>query len=163
MDVHDAIAKLDEVTSACEGGLPEEIFLFVSRLTPLINVDLLIQDKDRRTLMTWRDDEFFGRGWHLPGGVIRYKERAVDRIEKCAEEELGVEVNFESSPTVIVETAEERRTRGHFISLLYRCTLQGEPDPGRKAGETPKVGEWKWHDSCPDNILKVQRVYQKYF
>ena len=163
MEVHEAIAKLDEVADACEDGLPEELFLFVSRVTPLINVDLLIQDGERRTLLTWRDDEIFGRGWHLPGGVIRYKERAVDRIVKCAQEELGVEVEFESSPTVIVETAEERRTRGHFISLLYRCTLKTEPDAARKAGEQPKVGEWQWHKGYPENLLKVQRVYEKYF
>jgi len=163
MEVHEAIARLDEVASAAEEGLPEELFLFVSRLTPLINVDLLIQDESKRTLMTWRDDEYFGQGWHLPGGVIRYKERVVERIQKCADEELGVAVDFESSPTVIVETAEERKTRGHFISLLYRCTLHDGPDPKRQAGEDPKIGEWKWHGGCPENILKVQRVYQKYF
>lgn len=163
MDVNEAIATLDQWAGSGEGGLPEELFFFVSRLTPLVNVDLLIQDEKKRTLLTWRDDHFFGRGWHLPGGVIRYKERAVDRIEKCAEEELGAGVDYEASPTAIVETAEERRTRGHFISLLYKCTLQGEPDPARRAGEQPKVGEWSWHDHCPDNILKVQQVYRKYF
>ena len=163
MDLTEAIATLDELAGSGEGGLPEELFFLVSRLTPLVNVDLLIQDEKKRTLLTWRDDDFFGRGWHLPGGVIRYKERAVDRIQKCAGEELGVGVNFEPSPSVIVETVEERRTRGHFISLLYKCTLQGEPDSERKAGELPRVGEWAWHEHCPDNILKVQQVYRKYF
>ncbi len=163
MDAHEAIAVLDKVAGGAEGGLPEELFLFVSRLTPLINVDLLIQYEKKRTLMTWRDDEYFGRGWHLPGGVIRYKERAADRIEKCAGEELGASVNFEPSPALIVETAEERRTRGHFISLLYRCTLKGAPDPERQAGEPPKVGEWQWHSGCPQNIIEAQRVYETYF
>jgi ADP-ribose pyrophosphatase YjhB (NUDIX family) len=152
MEVQEAIARLDEAAGDAQDGLPEELFLFVSRVTPLINVDLLVQDEAKRTLLTWRDDEYFGQGWHLPGSIIRYKERAVDRVQKC-----------ESSPTVIVETAEERRTRGHFISLLYRCTLKSGPDPAREAGEQPKVGEWKWHSGCPDNILKVQRVYERYF
>ena len=39
------------------GGLPDELFLFVSRITPLVNVDLLIQDDRRHTLFTWRSDE----------------------------------------------------------------------------------------------------------
>lgn len=163
MELEEAIACLDAATEYAEDGLPEEVFLFVSRVTPLINVDLLIQDEHRRTLLTWRDDEYFGQGWHLPGGIIRYKERAVDRVQKCAEDELGAEVNFEPSPAVIIETAEERRTRGHFISLLYRCTLKSELDPKRKAGEHPNPGEWEWHRGCPENILKVQRVYQQYF
>ncbi len=163
MEVQEAIARLDGRPATRQDGLPEELFLFVSRVTPLINVDLLIQDEHKRTLLTWRDDEYFGQGWHLPGSIIRYKERAADRVQKCAEEELGAEVDFESSPTVIVETTEERRTRGHFISLLYRCTLKTEPDPKRQAGEQPKVGEWAWHSGCPENLLKVQQVYQKYF
>ena len=163
MEVQEAIARLDEAAGDAQGGLPEELFLFVSRVTPLINVDLLIQDAEKRTLLTWRDDEFFGQGWHLPGGVIRYKERAVDRIQKCAEEELGAEVDFESSPTLIVETAEERRTRGHFISLLYRCTLRSELDPKRQAGEQPQIGQWAWLRGCPKNLIKAQRVYERYF
>ena len=163
MEIQEAIARLDEAAGEAQEGLPEELFLFVSRVTPLINVDLLIQDEDKRTLLTWRDDEYFGQGWHLPGSIIRYKERAADRVQKCARQELGAEVDFESSPTVIVETAEERRTRGHFISLLYRCTLKSGPDPKLKAGDKPKVGEWQWHKGCPENILKVQRVYASYF
>lgn len=163
MEVREAIAVLDEAAGDAQDGLPEELFLFVSRVTPLVNVDLLIQDEQKRTLLTWRDDEYFGQGWHLPGGIIRYKEQAVDRVQKCAEEELGVTVSFEPSPTLIVETAEERRTRGHFISLLYRCALTSELDPKQQAGEHPTIGEWKWHQGCPENILKVQRVYQQYF
>ena len=163
MEVQEAIRRLDEAAGDAQDGLPEELFLFVSRVTPLINVDLLIQDAEKRTLLTWRDDEYFGQGWHIPGGIIRYKERAADRIQKCAEDEIGAAVDHESSPTVIVETAEDRRDRAHFISLLYRCTLKGEPDPKRRAGEHPQIGEWKWHSGCPENILAVQRVYHKYF
>lgn len=48
-------------------GLPQEVFYFVSELTPLINVDLLIKDKSGRTLLTWRDDKFYGPAWHIPG------------------------------------------------------------------------------------------------
>lgn len=33
-------------------GLPEELFLFVSRITPLVNVDLLIKNEQNHTLLT---------------------------------------------------------------------------------------------------------------
>lgn len=163
MEAQEAIAVLDKVASDAVDGLPEELFLFVSRVTPLINVDLLVQDSQKRTLLTWRDDGRFGRGWHIPGGVIRYKELAADRIQKCAEEEIGAAVDHESTPALILETIEEQRDRAHFISLLYRCTLRGDPDPKRRAGEYPRVGEWRWHNACPENILSVQRVYERYF
>jgi len=61
-------------------GLPEELFLFVSELTPMINVDLLIKNDRNETLLTWRADNFYGPGWHIPGGIIRFKESASSRI-----------------------------------------------------------------------------------
>ena len=38
-------------------GLQDEIFHFIRRVTPLINVDLLIRC-DGRTLLAWREDEY---------------------------------------------------------------------------------------------------------
>src|SRR3954451_13793393 len=75
-----AFAVLDAWVGEPVDGLPEEFFLFLSRYTPIVNVDLLIQEAigedRRRTLLTWRDDETYGAGWHVPGGIIRYKESA---------------------------------------------------------------------------------------
>ena len=77
-------------------GLPEDVFRLVSQLTPLVNVELLINDKNKGTLLTWRHDEFYGPDWHLPGGIIRFKEFAATRIEKVAMSELGASVSFEN-------------------------------------------------------------------
>lgn len=142
------------------GGLPEDVFLFVSRMSPLVNVDLLIQDELGRTLLTWRDDSYFGAGWHVPGGIIRYKELAADRVRACAREELGAEVRFEAVPLLVSETIREQRDRGHFISLLYRCRLESEPDESRRARpDPPKAGEWRWHRGAPADLLPVQSQY----
>jgi colanic acid biosynthesis protein WcaH len=61
------------VTDA-QKGLPQELFYFVSQLTPMVNVDLLIKNQKGQTLLTWRDDQFYGSAWHIPGGIIRFKE-----------------------------------------------------------------------------------------
>ena len=63
------IETLEAAIGDPKRGLPEDVFLFVSRIIPLIAVDLLIQDDRSRTLLTWRDDEFYGPGWHAPGGI----------------------------------------------------------------------------------------------
>jgi hypothetical protein len=55
----DLIRKLESHLDAKADGLPEELFLFLSRLTPLINVDLLIQDDDARTSLR----HFHGMTW----------------------------------------------------------------------------------------------------
>jgi colanic acid biosynthesis protein WcaH len=157
------IAALEAAIGDPRQGLPEQVFRFVSRLTPLANVDLLIQDERRGTLLTWREDEFFGTGWHVPGGIIRYKETAEQRVRACARDELGVEVTFDETPIAIAEGIGEQETRGHHIALLFRCRLRGDPDPARAAAARPSPGQWRWHRRCPDGLLPAQRSYAKYF
>jgi len=160
-----AFATLDAWVGNPAGGLPEEFFLFISKFTPLINVDLVIQDDRRRTLLTWRRDETYGAGWHIPGVIVRYKETTEARIQATALAELGAEVEFDPQPLAIEQHREpERRERGHFISLVYRCRLAGPPDEALRyiQGE-PERGQWAWHEHCPANLLPVQVGYRRFF
>jgi len=164
VDVRDAIEQLTAAIADPQRGLPHEVFLFVSRITPLVNVDLLIQDGSGNTLLTWRNDEFYGPGWHLPGGIIRYKETAADRIRACARDELGAEVDFEPAPLLLSETIRDEDTRGHFISLLFRCRLTSPPDAALRATQDrPSSGQWRWHEQCPRDLLEEQRTYARFF
>jgi len=143
-------------------GLPQEIFYFVSQLTPLINVDLLIKNKKGHTLLTWRHDQFHGPAWHIPGGVIRFKENIEDRIERVAESELGCKVRFLPTPINVRNMINQTRDiRGHFISLMYLCELIDEPDPSRKyISNEPKAGQWAWHETAPKNLLTVHEPFR---
>jgi ADP-ribose pyrophosphatase YjhB (NUDIX family) len=163
MDLSTAISTLESAIGDPRRGLPLDVFQFVSRVAPLINVDLLIQEEGR-TLLTWRDDEFFGAGWHVPGGIIRYKEKAADRIRACAREELGAEVEFDAAPVLVSEFIREQRDRGHFISLLYRCRLLTPLDESRRAtSDAPAAGAWRWHDRCPSNLIGAHTGYARLF
>jgi colanic acid biosynthesis protein WcaH len=145
-------------------GLPEDLFLLVSRLTPLVNVDLLIQDERRGTLLTWRDDRFYGAGWHVPGGIIRYKQTAGECIRATAQRELGAAVEFEPEPIAVVQNIEPvRRERGHFIALLYRCRLASPPTEAlRFTGGAPRRGQWAWHAQCPPDLIPFQGAYRRF-
>ena len=163
MDLAAHIAAIESAVGDPHQGLPEDLFLFASRITPLINVDLLIRDDHGRALLTWRNDEFFGPGWHVPGGIIRYKEMASDRIRACALDELGSQVAFEPVPLLVLETIREQHTRGHFISLLYLCKLVTPLEESRQARSSPPAaGEWCWHESCPPDLLSIQAPYARF-
>ena len=82
-------------------GLEEEIFIAVSTIIPIVNVDLLILDSQNHILLSWRDDVYFGKGWHLPGGCIRYKETMAQRIQKTAMNEIGTRVIAASEPIAV--------------------------------------------------------------
>ena len=156
--------KILEHIKNAKDGLPIDIFYFVSQLTPLINVDLLVKNKSGKVLLTWRDDRFYGPAWHIPGGIIRFKEKIEDRIEKVAQLELGASVRFAPEPIHIRGLINsERDVRGHFISLLFLCELTSDlpKDKAYIAGD-PKPGEWSWHNGAPKDLLKVHEAFRKY-
>nr|MBL8410339.1 NUDIX hydrolase [Dechloromonas sp.] len=158
-------AQLLNLTGDQRQGLPTPVFRLVSQLTPMINVDLLVRDDAGRTLLTWRADEFYGPGWHIPGGIIRFKENIATRIAKVAEEELGCSVDFSPQPLAMHEImAPHRDVRGHFISLLYLCTLRTAPVPHLEAGSCspPKNGQWQWHGCCPHDLIRAHEIYRPY-
>lgn len=156
--------KVLEYIEDAKGGLPLDVFYFVSQLTPLINVDLLIKNTKGQALLTWREDKFHGPAWHIPGGIIRFKEKIEDRIQKVALLELGATVHFSLEPVHIHGLInQERDVRGHFISLLFLCELTSNLAQEKEyKGGDPNQGEWAWHDKAPLNLLKVHEAFRKY-
>ena len=59
-DYEEALAKLEGWAPDPRKGLPYGLFVFISRLVPMVNVDLLISDEQGRILLTWREDEVPG-------------------------------------------------------------------------------------------------------
>ena len=144
------VDAIDRGETRAEGGLPELIFKQALKIMPMANVDLFVKNREGHTLLAWRIDEF-GKGWHIPGGIIRYRESITDRIAQCANLELGVAVDAESVPCQITEFPD--LPRGHFISLLYRCKLLGELDVGRlykSDGKALEDGQLFWFDKAPE-------------
>lgn len=164
MDIADAIAVLDKQVPNPSIGLPDEVFYYISRTTPLVNVDLLIKDEKGRTLLSWRDDKFCGKGWHVPGGIVRFKETFETRIKKVAETEIGVvNISFNTTPIAFNQLIHtDFEIRGHFISFLYKCFIPGAFIPENKGLSHNDAGYFMWHDFCPDNLIKYHEMYKKY-
>ena len=165
MEIKQIIDLLESRIGNPSEGLPEDLFLFISRITPLVNVDLLIKNEKNHTLLTWRDDGYYAPGWHIPGGIIRYKESIADRLKAVSARELGAEITFEKEPLAVNEFVHpSRRVRGHFISLLYACRLVSPLDENMKFEEgLPKPGEWAWHSRCPDDIISIHgEMYREF-
>lgn len=152
-----------------EQGLGEELFLQVSSLVPVVNVDLLVYNDKGQFLLTWRDDPHCGRGWHVPGGCIRFKETFEERIRKVAQQELGLtDFTFDKEPVKVFEIIDNSRReidnqneRAHFISLVYKCYVTNAytiDNKGRKEGE---VGYIKWFEILPEDLLPIQKCYKE--
>jgi len=159
-----AIRTIENTLEDPSRGLPEELFLWISEITPLVNVDLLIVDQKQGTLLTWRPKGNYDAGWHLPGGILRVRETFSERLEKVALEELGVGAEFSPKPIAINQLIHPTaRTRVHFISLLYEAILDSEPDEySRYTQGKPMPGQWMWHRTIPKPIYQSQEIYREF-
>ncbi len=163
-ELKEIIQKVDSFVTDPTKGLPEEIFLYISRLTPMVNVDLLIKNEKQQTLLTWRHDEFY-HGWHVAGGIIRFKESFACRLRAVAEQEFGAKIEFDPAALGVFEKINATRdTRGHFIAHLYRCYLTSPLAKGKQCLDinNPKHGQWYWHNECPEKLIPQHEVYRKY-
>lgn len=152
------VDQISNNTYRTSDGLTQDAFLFVSSITPLINVDLFITDQQGKLLLSWRDDEHCGTGWHIPGGIIRHGESIAHRIQATAMAELGCEVIC-GDLLKISEIHLTQVYRNHFISLLYECQLPSGAVITNK--EEGAIGYLKWFDTFP-SIVYSQYVYEDY-
>ena len=150
-------------------GLPEDIFYLAGRLTPFINVDLLVQDDLGRTLLSWRDESSFKNNlissWHIPGGIIRLRETISERLHKVAINEMGGKlISFSKEPLTVAQHIDYNiKDRSHHIGLLYKCELEENYEIDNKNLNLGDSGFLKWHSSAPDDLHSYQLIYKDYF
>lgn len=137
--------------------LPWPLFRFMTEVMATVNVDLLVQDRQKGVLLAWRDDPF-GAGWHVPGSIIRHREEIAHRIAACAREEFGCEVDATEQPTALLQIFDDR---GHSVSLCYQATLKGSPSkPVLDGDETPAPGDLRWFAAPPAQLYPSHLVYR---
>lgn len=150
-------------------GLGDELFVAVSALVPIVNVDLLVYNSRGQLLLTWRDDPHCGMGWHVPGGCIRFKETFEERIRKVAKNELGLtDFSFDKEPVkvseIIINSSREidnQNERAHFIALAYKCYAPDDYEIDNRGKSEGDVGYIKWFDRLPEDFLSIQSCYKE--
>lgn len=162
-----AIEKLLENGANGLEGLPLKVFELVSALTPIPNVDLLVINSNQELLLSWRDDPYYGKGWHLPGGCIRFGETMEERLQKTAIAELGCSIIHDQEALAVRDALRREKSslankhvRGHNLTVLYRCYMPECYDPAelqiRKEGEN---GYLRWFSEIPANLLAIHSCY----
>ena len=162
-------AKMSELGIYAEAGLGKDLFVFISSLTPIVNVDLLVYNSKGQFILSRRNDAHCGIGWHVPGGCIRFKESIESRIRKVAESELNLtDFQFNKEPLKVFEiicnehrNIDNQDERAHFVTLVYKCYA---PDSYHidNTGKTESDSNYlKWFDKLPDDLLHIQQCYKE--
>jgi ADP-ribose pyrophosphatase YjhB (NUDIX family) len=158
------IKSLENSIGDSRKGLPDDIFYFVGRLTPFVNVDLLIKHPTYGILLTMRDDLHAGKGWHFPGGIIRFKESWDSRVREVAKIELNCKIFKAEGPVAVNQIiASQQKERAHFISLLFECYLEDREFNLllNKSKKGPNKINFFKHP--PDNLLSWHEIYRNLF
>lgn len=125
-------------------GLPKPVFDALVGIVPFIACEIVVIS-EKGVLLKWRDDKLW-RGWHFPGGLLRFGETFDERIAKTVWDEL--EINIESHKFLFINDYRPG-VRGHTISLVFLC----------KTEMTPKNG--KFFKKMPKNIIEEHKEFWK--
>jgi len=114
-------------------GLPQPVFDKLINIVPFVACELIIVGK-KGMLLTWREDKWF-KGWHFPGGLLRFRESFDERIQKVAFNELGIHIkNYK----LLFPINFTEGSRGHAVSVVFLCTTDMTPTDGRFFKKIPE-------------------------
>ena len=102
-----------------DGFLTNEIFEIVLENTPLVSVDIILENEKTNLLGRRRNQPAKGF-WFVPGGRIRKGELIIDALKRVALEEVGLVIN------IIITTFSEHLTI--FTRIVFSLQKQ---DPRR--------------------------------
>jgi len=114
-------------------GLPQPVFDALIKVVPFVACELAVVGK-KGILLTWREDKWW-KGWHFPGGLLRYQESFEERMDQVAWKEFGV--NISSCKFLFVKDCSHGK-RGHVVSLIFICHTSMTPKSGKFFKKMPK-------------------------
>ncbi len=125
--------------------LPEAARLFlIRRATPSFHVGAIcvVERSDGHLLLvrqSYRRD-----GWGFPGGLLRRREDPADGARRELKEELGIDVDLDGLPVVVIDP-DMRRVDVVFNARLAEGSAQPERGP-----HSPEITDARWFP--PDGL-----------
>lgn len=122
--------------------------LCVSPAIEAVCLRLISQTKSVEVYLTQRspDDTAYPGEWHCPGSLMRPMEEFDDTMIRLGKREFGGKI---LSAQFVANVNHPTEARGHFLSLVYLCTLD-EKAEGLK-------GEWFPVDQLPEKTVECHR------
>jgi colanic acid biosynthesis protein WcaH len=142
--------------------LSEADFMTVVRLTPLVSIDLIVTDGNRRVLVGRRRNRPAQGTWFVPGGRIDKDESLDAAFKRIVNNELGV-ASVERSSSRFFGVFEHRYDDNfagapgfgtHYVVLAYAMTLTGTVPIGR----FDQHSDYEW--LLPDDLLARDDVHE---
>jgi len=131
-----------------EKGIGTELFEAVITIVPQTCIEAVVVDnleRPSKILVVWRDDQHY-RGWHFPGGYIRFGQDFDETVRSVITRELGVPVKSFTDTEVKYSHLD---SRGHTLGTIFLVELEGNPTQGQ------------WFDHVPEELLEHHKDFLK--
>jgi 8-oxo-dGTP diphosphatase len=130
------------------GALPTWARKFlVRRMAPSFRVGAAcIVTRDDGAVLLVRHS--YRKGWGLPGGLIQRAEEPRDAALRESHEEVGLELEIDGEPTVIVDV------RGRRVDVIFEARLSPATPEQEPVARYPEIVEVRWFE--PSKLPRLQ-------
>jgi len=139
--------------------LPLQDFTTIVKSTPLISIDLVIENSAGEILLGLRNNKPAQGFWFVPGGRILKNESIENAFKRLSTIELGLELDISNADFLGVfehlydDSAVGDDIDTHYVVLGYRLKLNLELD------ELPKSQHAKYRFQCVNSIKNDASVH----
>ncbi len=132
----------------------EEFKQIYSRI-PRLCIDPIVRTQGGVVLSLRKEGYGWGDQWHLPGGMLLYKETVEDGLRRVLRDEIGAEVSIDKVLGYMEFHSEEKeRGFGYSVSLVIVCDLvSGELRPDENASEVRIFTE------LPERMVEEHKIF----
>jgi colanic acid biosynthesis protein WcaH len=142
--------------------LTNKEFLQIVKNTPLIAIDLVIENPQSEVLLGWRKNSPAKGFWFVPGGRIYKNEKFPDAFKRIVKTEIGLDLSLDDSVFLGVfehiypdENFSGNSAFGtHYIVIAYRIKLNSTIKNLPSGQHT----EYWW--ATPGDILKGPNIHE---
>ncbi|CNE67280.1 GDP-mannose mannosyl hydrolase [Yersinia nurmii] len=110
--------------------LDTSLFKTIVANTPLISIDLVVQDSQNRILLGKRLNRPAKNYWFVPGGRVRKDETLADAFTRLAKEELGFPISIQNAAFIgtfehfYPDNFSEEDFSTHYVVLGYKLVIE---------------------------------------
>jgi colanic acid biosynthesis protein WcaH len=144
--------------------ISEEKFKVVLDSTPLVSIDLLVEDEQGKFLLGYRKNRPAQHYWFVPGGRIQKNESLDSAFKRLTKQELGTELSIEQATLLgpfdhfYDDCVFGSDISTHYVAIAYKLkidNLQSLPDQ--------QQSDYRWYRASEiildTNIHKNTKAY----
>ena len=106
-----------------------------------------------------------GWRWHLPGGIIRFREQMIRRVEKVATSECCIIPKNITGPIEYFESIDIlQKERSHFITFIFSCQVDIQKTELTFGKDwLTNLEKGKFFKFFPEEMIPLHHKYKKFF